>query len=189
MEIALKCRKLSVVKCVQVVVNCRSLFCVVAVHFPPSSFWYSGILRSLSKELLAILRNSRLPMRSRRSAQILFIQSFSRSVWGMDVRANKMCFSGCGCDPVCPVQTPFRGDVETKRKKVGPKNGKIGHTGEKGEKWPKMAIFHPFWGQFSHFSAIFPRASCPIFSAIFFPFRSRGPKWCLYRAARIARLR
>ena len=69
----------------------------------------------------------------------------------------------------------------------------IGPPARNGKKWPKngkMAIFDPFLGQFSHFSAIFSPFSrwglFVHFLSIFFPFRAGGPIWGLYRAIGIA---
>ena len=53
----------------------------------------------------------------------------------------------------------------------------------------KMAIFDPFLGQFSNFSAIFPpfsRWGQDPFSGFLLPFRAGGPIWGLYRAIGIA---
>ena len=61
-----------------------------------------------------------------------------------------------------------------------------GKGGKNGRKIWKMAIFDPFLGPFSHFSAIFPQGLH--FSAIFSPFRAGGPIWGLYRAIGIANL-
>ena len=48
-----------------------------------------------------------------------------------------------------------------------------------------VAIFDPFWGHFSCFSASFPHFPSGVPKPIFFPFRARGPKWGLYQAIRI----
>ena len=103
-----------------------------------------------------------------------------------------VCATGAlsGCDPDCPVQTPNRASGP-KWKKNGRKID-FGRNGKKGKKWPKngkIAIFDPFLGQFSHFSAIFSpfsRFGQNPFFCHFFPFRAGGPIWGLYRAIRIA---
>ena len=58
-----------------------------------------------------------------------------------------------------------------------PKNGLRPHRGRRAEKWPQNAIFQPFSGGFSHFSAIFLPISPVGRKSIFRPFFPEfGPK-------------